>query len=389
METFRKIKLIYRRELVVWAKRPMYIIGTILALAFCTIFYTTFLAEGVPSDVPIGVVDLDNSSVSRNFVSQLDATQLGKTIRFNTFSDAREILQRGKITSIIVIPEGFYADLQGFRQPTFTFYINGLYFLGGSLAYKDLLLMVNLTSGAVQRQVLRAKGYDDATIMGIIKPVEVDVHQIGNPTMNYGSYLATMMIPGVLQMIVILMIIYSLGTELKYGGSRKLMELADGNIVTALLGKLFFYTIFFTVIGGLIEILFFRWLHYPMDGRLINMFWDVFLLVIASEAVAVLIIGLVPVLRFSLSVGSLYSVLGFSLTGFTLPIEVLDGPFQAMSYMFPLRHYYLIYVQEYMFDSGFAGWWPEAVYMLLFLFAPIVILPRLKRAYILQDYSKN
>jgi len=389
MGVFRKLLQVYRRELVVWAKRPLYMVGTILALAFCTIFYVTFLGEGVPSDVPIGVVDMDNSSVSRNFVNQLDITQLGEVVYFPTYSEARRALQRGTITGVIVIPEGMYRDLQSFRQPTLTFYVNGLYFLGGSLAYKDLLKMVNLTAGSVQRKVLQAKGYSDDAIMGIIKPVDVDIHQIGNPMMNYGSYLATMMIPGMLQMIVVLMTIYSLGTELKYGGSRKLMQISGNNIGIAVGGKMIFYTLFFTILGGILEILFFRWLHYPMAGRLINMFWDVFLMVIASEAVGIVIISLLPVLRFSLSVGTLYSVLGISLAGFTLPIETMSGPFQALSSMFPLRHYYLIYVQEYMFNSGFAGWWPQAVHMLLFLFAPFFVLPRLKNAYIRQDYSKD
>jgi len=338
MGVFHKILLVYRRELVVWAKRPLYMIGTILALAFCTIFYVTFLGDGVPSDVPIGVVDLDNSSISRNFINQLDITQLGEVVPFSTYSEARRALQRGNVTGVIVIPEGMYRDLQAFRQPTFTFYVNGLYFLGGSLAFKDLLKMVNLTSGAVQRQVLRAKGYSDDAIMGIIKPVDVDIHQIGNPMMSYGSYLSTMMIPGMLQMIVVLMTIYSLGTELKYGGSRKLMEISGNNIGIAVGGKMIFYTFFFTILGGILEILFFRWLHYPMAGRLINMFWDVFLMVIASEAVGILIIGLVPVLRFSLSVGTLYSVLGISLAGFTLPIETMSGAFQALYSLFPLRH---------------------------------------------------
>lgn len=389
MGVFHKILLVYRREVVVWAKRPLYMVGTVLALAFCTVFYITFLGAGVPSDVPIGVVDEDNSSVSRNFVSQLDITQIGETIHFETYSEARRELQRGNITGLIVIPEGMYRDLQGFRQPSFTFYVNGLYFLGGSLAYKGLLNMVNLTSGAVQRQVLRAKGYSDDAIMGIIKPVNVDVHQIGNPLMSYGAYLSTMMIPGVIQMIVVLMIIYSLGTELKYGGSRKLMEISGNSITVALAGKMLFYTIFFTALGCIIETLFFRWMNYPMSGRLMNMFWDMFLMIMASEAVGILIIGLLPVLRFSLSVGTLYSVLGLSLAGFTLPLEAMSGPFQALGSLFPLRHYYLIYVQEYMFDAGFAGWWKEAVYLLLFLIAPVFVLKRLKNAYILQDYSKN
>jgi len=387
MEALQNLLLVFRRENVIWAKRPIYIIGTIFVLAFCCIFYLSLLKDGVPSKLPIAVVDLDNSSLSRNFIEQLDATQLGSLHRYQSFSEARDQLQKGNITSIIVIPEGAYRDLQSFRQPEFTFYINGLYFLGGSLAYKDLITMVNLTSGAVQRQVLRARGYDDSTIMGLIKPVDVDIHQIGNPTMNYGAYLANMMIPGVMQMVIILMVIYSIGTELKYKGSKRLMELAGGNIHVAIFGKMIFYTAFFTLLGIIMEILLYRWMHFPMAGSVVNMFLAVFLFIIASEAIAVAIIGFVPILRFSLSVGSLYSVLGFSLTGFTLPVEAMPAGFRGLSALYPLRHYYLFYVQEGFFGSGFAGWWKEAVILLCFLFLPLLSLHRLKHAYEYQDYS--
>ena len=66
-------------------------------------------------------------------------------------------METGKITAFVLIPEGFNADIQAIRQPHLGYYVNSLYFVGGALAYKDILTMANLTSGAVQRQVLRPK----------------------------------------------------------------------------------------------------------------------------------------------------------------------------------------------------------------------------------------
>ena len=90
-----------------------------------------------------------------------------------------------------------------------------------------------------------------------------------------------------------------------------------------------------------------------------NMFIAIFLLVISSEAVGVFILEMLPVPRLALSIGALYSVLGFSLAGFTLPIEAMPPYIQGLAAMFPLRHYYLFYVQEVIFGAGFAGWWKE------------------------------
>ena len=363
--------------------------GSVFVMAFCTFFYLSFLKDGVPSDVPIAVVDLDDSSTSREFCRQLDATQLGKVVRYDDFASARSDMQGGRVTSVCVIPEGFNRDIQSQRQPTMSIYINGLYFLGGSLAWKDLLTMVNLTAGAVQREVLRMQGVPESTIMGQLRPVDIDIHQIGNPTMNYGAYLANMMIPGMLQMVVVILLIYSLGTELKYGTSRHLLQTVDGDIYAAVSGKVALYTLLFTLIGWTIEVILYKWMHFPLAGHLGQMMLACFLLVLASEAVAVLIIGCVPVCRFALSIGALYSVLGLSLTGFTLPVEAMPAGLRGLTMMYPLRYYYEIYVQCGIFGSGFGQWYIYVVALLLFCFLPFLVLRRLKHAYDYFDYERN
>ena len=106
MTFFDKIDKVIRREIRIWARRPIYFLGSVAVMAFCTVFYLTFLGQGVPSDLPIAVVDLDGSSTSRNFCRQLDATQLGKVIHYGSFSEAQADMQGGRVTSICVIPPG-------------------------------------------------------------------------------------------------------------------------------------------------------------------------------------------------------------------------------------------------------------------------------------------
>ena len=363
--------------------------GSVGVIAFCAVFFLTFLNQGLPDNIPIGIVDEDRSSTSRNFCLQLDATQLGKVVRYDSFSAAREDMTSGKIAAVCVIPEGMNENIQAFKQPKITFYVNGLYFVSGALAWKDLLTMVNLTNGAVQREILRAKGFNDSQIMGMIRPIDIDTHQIGNVTTNYNYYLTGILLPGILEMIVILVLIYSLGAELKFGTSRHLMDTSGHSIVTALMGKLLVWTIVFTAIGFVIIMLLYHWLHFPISGSIFNMFLAMFLMIIASESAGIFILEMLPVPRLALSVGALYSVLGLSLSGFTLPLEAMPPYIQGLAVMFPLRHYYLFHVQEVIFGAGFAGWWDEVIHLLVFLFVPLVGLSRLKNAYIHQNFPKE
>ena len=389
MGVWHNMWAVARRELRIWLRRPVYLLGSLGAITFCAIFFLTFFRDGLPHDLPIGIVDNDNSSLSRNFISQMDATQLGSVVQYSNFEEAREAMMSGKITSICVIPEGMYADVSANRRPTFTYYLNGLYFVGGALAYKDILTMINLTNGAVQRQVLRAKGVNERAIMGRIRPIDIDAHQIGNPYTNYGYYLTNLFLPGMLELIVIIILIYSLGAELKYGTSRHLVQSAGGSMLDAILGKLIVYTVLFSGIGLILIILLYHWMHFPIAGSIWNMFLAIVLLVLSSEAIAIFIIGCLPVPRLALSIGALYSVLGFTLAGFTLPIEALPPYIQGLSVAFPLRHYYLFYVQEVIFGAGMAGWWKEIIHLMLFLFLPLCVLPRLKGAFLNQNFPTN
>ena len=135
--------------------------------------------------------------------------------------------------------------------------------------------------------------------------------------------------------------------------------------------------------------LLYHWLHFPIAGSIWNMFLDMFLMILASESIGIFIVEMLPVPRLALSIGALYSTLGFSLAGFTLPIEAMPPYIQGLAAAFPLRHYFNFFVQEVFFGAGFAGWWKEVAYLLIFLFLPAIGLNRLKRAYIYQNFPKE
>ena len=389
MKFLHNIAAVIRRELRLMRQRPVYLLASVGVMTFCMIFFLTLLRDRIPQDLPVGVVDLDESSLSRNFIRQLDATRIGETVGFSSYTEARKALQTGKISSFCVIPEGFYSDVLSNRQPVLTMYVNTLYFVGGALSYKELLTLANLSSGAVQREVLRAKGPDDGSIMAQIQPIVIDSHNIGNPAADYRAFLCNALIPGVLETIIILVTVYALGSELKYGTSRHLLEKAGGSMTAAMLGKLIPYTVLFTMIGIICDLILYDRMGFPMAGSIWNMFLGTFLLVLASEAVAFFIVGTLPVLRLSISISALYSMLAFSLAGFSLPVEAMPPYIQGLSAAFPLRHFYLMYVQEGIFGSGFEGWYTQVIALMCFLALPPLVYRRLQKAYIDLNFPRK
>ena len=386
----KRIREIVIRELHLWGKRPIYLLGSVGVMLASAIFFLTFMSEGVPEDIPIGVVDRDLSSTSRNFIRQLDATQLGKVISFDNVSEARQEMEAGRISAYVIIPDNFDADVQAFRCPKMGIYVNTMNpVIGGALAYKDILTMVSLTNGAVQREVLRAKGISEREIMARIQPFAIDAHYIGNAPASYAYYLNNMILTGILAMSILLVVSYALASELKYGTSKELLELSGDSIGLAVFAKLIPYTLLFTVLGTTVQLVIFGPLHYPLRGSIWAMLLATFLLVIAYEAIAVFIVSMVPTLRLSVCISALYSVLGFSFAGFTLPISSLPAALRGLSWLYPLRFYYRIFVQTALFGTGFSGWWIFVVALLAFQFLPLLGLKRLYGAYKYQNYPRN
>lgn len=377
-----------RRELGIIRRKPVYLLGSVVMMAVCCLFYLTFFKAGLPEELPIGVVDMDNSSLSRNFCSQLDATQLGKVVHFDSFSDARDAMQIGEVASVCVIPKNMAADVYANRQPTFTYYVNSLYMIAGALSYKDVLTMVTLTGGAVQREVFRAKGLSDGEIMGMIQPITIDEHHIGNPMTNYSIYLNNIILPGLLCLSIVFVLIYALGSELRYGTSKELMETADGSFAAALFGKLAPYTLVYLLMGLTLDLLMYGVCKFPVAGSVGNMMLLMMVFILACEAVAVTIVGLLPTLRFALSIAALFTILGFSFSGFTFPVEAMPKAIQGIAVLFPLRFYYLAYVQEAIYGTGLGDWWPYLVCLLLFLVGPLCVSGRLKRAWVNENYER-
>ena len=386
----KSILNIVKRELHLWTKRPIYLVGSLGVMLATAVFFLTFFGKGMPEDIPIGVVDRDNSSTSRNFVQQLDATQLGRVVSFGSVAEARREMETGRISAYVIIPERFDEDVQAFRCPKMGVYVNAMNpVIGGALSYKDLLFMVNLTNGAVQREVLRAKGVSESEVMARIQPMVIDAHNIGNAPTSYAYYLCNMILTGVLAMSIMLVVSYALASELKYGTSRQLLELGGQSTPLAVLAKLIPYTLLFTALGTILQLLLFGPMHYPLKGSIWAMILAMLLLVLAYEAIAVFVVSMVPTLRLSVCISALYSVLGFSFAGFTLPISSLPVALQGLSWLYPLRFYYKFYVQEAIFGTGFAGWWTSAVALLVFLMIPLLGIRRLNGAYVNQNYPRN
>lgn len=370
---------IAKREVLRIAVRPLYLFCMIIAPVFCYLFFTTLMANGLPTDMPAGVVDLDNTSTTRNIIRNLDAFQQTHIVaHYPSVMEARKAIQRGEIYSFYYIPEGTTEATLASRQPKVSFYVNYSYLIAGSLLYKDQRTISELAAGAVGRATLYAKGATEDQAMAFLQPIVIDTHALNNPWLNYSVYLCNTLFPGILMLLIFLTTIYTLGEEVKNGTGRELMRLADNSITKVLIGKLLPHTLVFFVIAVFYNVYLYGYLHYPCHSGIFPMLLAGLLLVLSSQAFGVFLFSLIGSFRLALSAASLWGVISFSISGFTFPVMAMHPTLQALCVLFPLRHYYLLYVNFALNGYPLIYAWQAVAALLVFLLLPFLVLKKLR-----------
>ena len=381
IKQIKQVLLISLRECDILRRNAIYFFCMVFFPVFVIFFFTTFLKEGQPSDMPVGIVDNDNTSTTRSLIQRLDACQASHVVAYYpNVNEARKAMQENKIYAFLYFPKGTTEKLLSSRQPKISFYYSNTSLTAGAQLMKDLKTISSLGSAAVGQATLRAKGATDKQVQTFLQPIRVDLHAVHNPYTNYNYYLSTFLVPGILLLFIFLISTYSLGTELKFKDSHNLMEIAGNNIHVALIGKFLPQTLIYLIILLGYSWYVFGYLHFPYEGS----YWMIIMLsvltVLVGQAFGIFIFGLMPSLRMSMSICSLWAMLGFTACGATFPVMAMDSPIVALANLFPLRHYYMIYqlciFNGYPIDTA----WFHFMAMGIFLSLPFFVIKNIRKA---------
>ena len=366
---------------------PVYFFCMIVFPAIVILFFTSMMHEGLPVELPVGVVDLDNTSTTRSLIRRLDGFQTSHVAgSYTNLNEARNAIQRNEIYAFLYIPKGTTDDLLSARQPRISFYYTYTSLTAGSLLFRDLKTISSLGSAAVGQATMLANGYTEAQVRTFLQPSAVDLHPINNPWISYNIYVSTMLIPGVRMLFMFMLTAYSLGTEIKFNTSKEWIEMAGGNIYVAISGKLFLQTLVFLFMSFAYMYYVFGVLQFPHPGGLLPMVLLTCLSVFAAQGFGVFIFGLMPSLRMSMSVCSLWAVLSFSMAGGIFPVIAMDTPLESLAQLFPLRHYYMMYQITVFNGYPMMYAWFNMAALGLFALLPVFVMKNIKRAMLTYVY---
>lgn len=374
------MKAIFIRSVLQLVRRPIYWVAFFILPLFCFMLLPSLMQEGLPSKVPAAMIDKDGSALSRKVTQNLDGMQMVDLVNScNSYTEARHLMQKGDIFGFFLIPENFERDLLSGRKPIITFYTNMTYFVPASILFKTFKTTALYTKAGVAMTVLESVGASPQEVTPLLLPINIQARGIHNPGLNYAIYLCNSFLPGVLELMIFLVTCFSLGQEIKYGTSRKLLEMADGSIVKALFAKLLPQTLIWIVVAIFMEAWLFGWNEYPVHGSWFWLTLSEIMFVLACQGWALFFFGVLPNLRLSLSVSALLGILAFSVAAFSFPVESMYGAIGIFSWILPVRYNFLIYIDQAL--NGIPIYYSRIWFVayIVFMILPFMMLWRIKR----------
>ena len=371
---------VMRRETGRITRQPMYFVLMIVLPVVSFAFFALLFNQGAIRNIPIAVLDQDNTTLSRKAVQMIDDTPTAMVAYgIQGMDEGERLMREGRIMAIVQIPAFFEKNILSNSQTRLENYVSGTNITVNGLLSKDIQTAVTTFTAGIQLQVLMKQGLTQRQAMAQLMPVRFDKHVLFNPHINYGYYLSPSFMPMMLMIFVVMVTVFAIGTELKAGTAREWLDTAGGSVFPALVGKMLPLVVMMLLMTLMMFLILFKIVGVPLNGSLTALLFGCMLFVLAYMAIGVLIVTLLSNLRLSLSIGGGYSVLAFTFSGLTFPMMAMYPWVQAFSKIFPFTFYTDIFIDQALRGAPVVDSLWDMGYIALFIVLPMLCLPRLRK----------
>lgn len=317
--------------------------------------------EGVPTKLPVAILDQDKTPISRQLGLMFSASAtIDLKYNVNDELEGQTLVRKNDAYAFIIIPKDFQRNIQKGQYTTVSCYYNGQYLLSGAIILKDFQTVAQTFMAGVVLETLEQKGLTPNQALSAILPINTDLHVLYNPYTSYSYYLNIAFMPMALQIMIMIMAVYTFGLVLKQKKGHELLEKGGHKVYVIILGKILPYTIIFFTLGFLMNSILFYKIGTPLRGSFIGVNLIFFAFVVVMQSVGLFIASVTTSFRTALTIGGDYAALAFSFAGYTFPALGMNTFIQYLCYIFPYTSY-MRFVVDYairgiMFNDAQRGY---------------------------------
>lgn len=244
---------ICQKELkAVFKDQGVLIFFLLVPLAYPLLYAFIYTGE-VVREVPAAVVDMNKSTLSREFIRKVDATPDVKIqSHCADMEEAKLLLKESKVYGVIYIPESFSSDITKGIQTQVTLYCD----MSGMLYYKAILTASTEVSLKMNKaiKVKRAGNTTDRQDEISATPITYEAVNLFNPQAGYASFLLPAVLILIIQQTLLLGVGLSAGTARENNRFRDLVPLSRQyqGTLRIVLGKSSAYFIIYAIVSAYI-----------------------------------------------------------------------------------------------------------------------------------------
>lgn len=325
----RELRQIAARPALAFMLVPM---PLLIFLALAAVF-----APGLPRNLPVAVVDLDGSSLSRQIVRMVDgASDVAVTEQVPTLSEARQALVARRVYAIVMIPADMQRDLQLGQSPEVVIFSNNQFMAPGGIAARSIAASVQTFSAGVSLGMLEGQGIGPDRAMQLLTPIPVQQSPLFNPSLDYIRFLLSSIIPTVMQIFISATAVLSFSRDHHAAGG---MARLSGGAGQTMIAKLLPYTVVGTLVLLLGDVLLFSFFGADFRGNVLVFFLNGLVFILACQVLGAFVSFLAKDATTALGMMAVIVAPAFGFAGVSFPRFGMSDFAQAWGAIIPLTPY--------------------------------------------------
>jgi ABC-2 type transport system permease protein len=185
--------LTFRKVLTSMLERPMWLM-LILSLCIMSMVY----ANRTVWDLPVGVVDQDHSTASRQLIRQLDATPKIAIQTYDSLDEAKRDLGWRKLFAVIIMPVDLEKKILNGKNIEIPVFGDATNRLANGQIQQDVVAAYQQLLGQYNTSLLMRSGFSERQAQVIMMPIQSQTLDVFNPGISF----AAIIFPGLLVMLL-------------------------------------------------------------------------------------------------------------------------------------------------------------------------------------------
>lgn len=207
------LSIAYYEIIHIFKDRILALLIFTVPLLYASLFGMVYMS-GILTAIPLGIVDLDHSRLSREIVTTFENSPRFKIVdEMNTFPRLEEGMKRGAVRAGVVIPEEFEKKVSQHRGTEVLTVYDSSNLIWGYNIRKYTLEVINQFNATHTASYLAGLGLTKHEISNILDTVSCNVEVWYNPTFSYATFMVMGLVLMVLHQICLLSVSLSVTRE--------------------------------------------------------------------------------------------------------------------------------------------------------------------------------